>query len=421
ARLLQPQALSPGSFSPTSSAPSPQPDILQPDILQPDVFKSGFSMLSHLRPTEISRPFGIPVLLDPSWYVIFVVYLWLIGWVYLPGLVPGLPMVTYLGFGLLTALLFFLSILIHELAHSLVARAEGVGIHNITLYVFGGLAHLTGEPASPGAEFRIAAAGPAASCVLGVMFLVAEWLLQQIAHRAVATQICHYLGWLNVILAGFNLIPGFPLDGGRIVRAGLWWRQGSFHQATLQVMRFSLWIANVLMVVGGALFFLRWNLGLSIVVTGAFMRILTLRSLPRSPESSVKPVSPSARCGPIAQDAIATQLVSVTPDTSIAAVMAQVQAQPPLVVFPVISQRRLHGIVQTSRLQAVPAEVWETTQVRDVMEPVHHALFIDRQAPLAELEHLVLTNQIGHAAILDGDGYVIGFVSLRDVKRAMSR
>jgi Zn-dependent protease/CBS domain-containing protein len=379
-------------------------------------------MLSRLRPTEISRPFGIPVLLDPSWYVIFLIYLWLIGWVYLPGLVPGLSVITYLGFGVLTALLFFLSILIHELAHSLVARAEGVGIHNITLYVFGGLAHLTGEPTSPGAEFRIAAAGPAASFLLGILFLGAEWVLQHIAHHAVATQVSHYLGWLNVILAGFNLIPGFPLDGGRILRAGLWWRNGSFHQATHQVMHFSLWIANVLIVAGGILFFLRWNLGLSIVVTGAFMRVLTLKSLPQSPAPPVTPTPrQSVKRGPTAQDAVTAPPVSVTPDTSLADFMARMQPQHPFATFPVISQRRLHGIFQVSRLQSIPPEVWATTLVRDVMEPVHQALFIDHQSPLADLEHLVLTNQIGYAAILDGDGYVVGYVSTQDVKRALTR
>ncbi|MBI4751445.1 MAG: site-2 protease family protein [Acidobacteria bacterium] len=379
-------------------------------------------MLSRLRPTEISRPFGIPVLLDPSWYAIFLIYLWLIGWVYLPGLVPGLSVITYLGFGVLTALLFFLSILIHELAHSLVARAEGVGIHNITLYVFGGLAHLTGEPGSPGAEFRIAAAGPAASLLLGILFLGAEWLLQQVAYRAVATQVSHYLGWLNVILAGFNLIPGFPLDGGRILRAGLWWRNGSFHQATHQVMQFSLWIANVLIVAGGILFFLRWNLGLSLVVTGAFMRVLTLKSLPQSPAPSVTPTPrQSVKRGPTAQDAVTGPPVSVTPATSLADFMARIQPQHPFATFPVISQRRLHGIFQASRLQSIPPEAWATTLVRDVMEPVHQALFIDHQSPLADLEHLVLTNQIGHAAILDGDGYVVGYVSARDVRRALSR
>src|SRR5205814_2130449 len=147
---------------------------------------------------------GIPIRLDLSWFVIFFVYTWVISKIYLPSMIPGMSQTAYWPLGIGTVLLLFISILAHELAHSLVARREGIGISGISLYIFGGLSHLEREPETPLSEFKIAAAGPAASLLLAILFYSLAGISKAFLH----------LGAVNLLLACFNLLPGFPLDGG---------------------------------------------------------------------------------------------------------------------------------------------------------------------------------------------------------------
>lgn len=372
-------------------------------------------MSRRLQPREIGRPFGIPVRLDSSWYVIFITYVWVISRIYLPALAPGLSVILYLVLGIVTTLLFFVSVLAHEMAHSLVARAEGVGILNITLYVFGGMAHMDREPYSPMAELRIAAAGPAASLGAGILFLALELLTQQTLPIKAAEQIFHHLGWLNVILAVFNLLPGFPLDGGRMLRALLWRQSGNYSKATHQASVTGKWIAYLLM--GGGLLLLprNWELGISSCLIGGLLVSLLHQSLP--PIQNV-PTSTQAHPTRFAGDAIFSQPITVTPDTFLKEFMLHILPHHPHSTFPVVSQRRLYGILSVDRLRAIPQETWAKILLSEVMEPVHAAVFVSHQTPLGELETLLTRNGLGHAAVLDRDGLVIGYVSLSDVHRA---
>ncbi|HSJ57555.1 MAG TPA: site-2 protease family protein [Anaerolineae bacterium] len=178
---------------------------------------------------NLAKIFGIPIRLHTSWFLVAVLVTWTLAAGYFPTEYPGWPAATYWSVGLVTAVLFFASVLIHELGHSVLALREGVPVKSITLFIFGGVAEIGREPQTAGAEFRIAVAGPLASLGLAALFGGGGALLAE--NAALAAPLA-YLGRINLLLVAFNMIPGFPLDGGRVLRAALWAFGGSFQNAT---------------------------------------------------------------------------------------------------------------------------------------------------------------------------------------------
>lgn len=181
----------------------------------------------------IGRLAGIPIGIQPLWLVIVGLITWSLGTGYYPDVVPGIGTGAAYGLGLLSALLLFAGIIAHELGHAVVARRNGVGIERINLWLLGGVARMRNEPTSPGAELRFALAGPAVTAVIVAVFAIvrvamgdggAAWL------RAVVS----YQLYVNAAILGFNLLPAFPLDGGRVLRALLWRHSGDHVRATGQ-------------------------------------------------------------------------------------------------------------------------------------------------------------------------------------------
>ena len=176
---------------------------------------------------------GIPITVDLSWFLVFALVLWSLSRGYLPELRPDAPPLHLWVAGTITALLFFGSVLAHELSHSLVARALGVEVVGITLFVFGGVSTLRGDPGDPWTEIKVASAGPLMSLILAAWFFSFFWMAQGAGpESSLAGTALGYLSGANVVLAVFNLVPGFPLDGGRILRAVWWLRTGSAARAT---------------------------------------------------------------------------------------------------------------------------------------------------------------------------------------------
>jgi Zn-dependent protease len=168
---------------------------------------------------RIARVFGIPIYIHFTWFIIFGLIVWSLSEGYFPSRYPDLPASSYWAKGLVAALLLFASVLFHELGHSVVAMRNGIGIVSITLFIFGGLARLKSDPKGAWVEFKVAIAGPIASFILGGLFYGAAQL--EFGGSSV-TAVTSYLGLLNIVLGAFNLIPAFPLDGGRILRAAIW-------------------------------------------------------------------------------------------------------------------------------------------------------------------------------------------------------
>jgi Zn-dependent protease/predicted transcriptional regulator len=178
---------------------------------------------------NLGRILGIPIRLHLSWFLIAALITWSLAAGYFPQTNPGWSTLTYLIVGTVASLLFFASVLLHELGHSVLALREGVPVKSITLLIFGGVAQIGREPPTAGAEFRIAVAGPLTSLGLAAIF---GGLGAVLADYAVVAAPLAYLGSINLLLAAFNMIPGFPLDGGRVLRAALWQFGGGYQNAT---------------------------------------------------------------------------------------------------------------------------------------------------------------------------------------------
>jgi Zn-dependent protease len=207
---------------------------------------------------RIGRIAGIPIGINWTWAIVFVLFAWSLGETVFPATNPGLATSTYVAMAVVAELLFFASLLLHELGHAVVARREGMTIDGITLWLFGGVARFRGEFPSAGAEFRIAIAGPAVTAVLAAMF-VGFARLTPLA--APVDGVVAWLGYINVLLLGFNLLPALPLDGGRVLRSALWKARDDFVSAT--------WISSLvgrafgiaLIAVGVALFLTHGAIG----------------------------------------------------------------------------------------------------------------------------------------------------------------
>lgn len=185
-----------------------------------------------VRRVKLFTLLGFEVSIDLSWIIIAGLVTWSLVEGLFPYLYPGLTIQTYWQMGIVGALLFFFSIIFHEFCHSLVARKFGIPMHGITLFIFGGVAEMNEEPPNPQSEFFMAIAGPLSSILLAGIFYLIYLLGIQRDWSIVVQGLARYLAWINAVLAGFNLLPAFPLDGGRILRSILWWHKKDLRWAT---------------------------------------------------------------------------------------------------------------------------------------------------------------------------------------------
>ncbi|MHB8593915.1 MAG: site-2 protease family protein, partial [Acidimicrobiales bacterium] len=193
---------------------------------------------------------GVDVGVNWSVLVIFALVTWELAAIVFPGTYGSGPRAVYWVAAVVAAVLFFASLLAHEVSHAVVARHDGVGVRSITLWLFGGVAQLEGEAHTPGADFRIAAVGPATSIALGGVFAVAQLLAQGVGLHGLLIDVLSWLWKINLLLAVFNLIPAAPLDGGRILRAGLWRHWDDRTRAALAAARAGRVLGIVLVAVG---------------------------------------------------------------------------------------------------------------------------------------------------------------------------
>jgi Zn-dependent protease/CBS domain-containing protein len=367
------------------------------------------AMKFDLKPFYLCRVFGIPIRAHYSWLPVFPFYAWAIASGLLPRAVPGLPAYQYWSLGLMTTALLFASVLAHELAHALMARAEGVGTSNITLYMFGGLAAIEGQPARPSSEFKIAVVGPAASFILGTVFFAANELLLTGTTHLAAAQVLRHLGVVNWFLAGFNILPGLPLDGGRVLRAILWRLNKNFHIATQHAVRSGLMIAITLVVAGIYSFlYQEWITGLWSVIIGLMIALLLGTS-----EGRTRGVWRVKR-GTV-EDVMNPDVVLVPPNMRVSDFIDNVLKNNHHSSFPVARERRLHGLLLLEELKSVPRERWPHLEVSSVMRPVDGSMFIDSVAPVERAKAALKANGLGRAVVLDSNGLIIGYVSLRDL------
>jgi Zn-dependent protease len=358
---------------------------------------------------ELGRIAGIRIGVNWSWLVVFTLIVWTLVSAVFPSQNPDLSKAAYLGMGFTAALLFFVSLLLHELGHALQARREGMEIEGITLWLFGGVARFSGMFPSAGAEFRIAVAGPLVSLGLGALFvLVAIGIHGPQEIDGVAA----WLGYINLTLLVFNLLPALPLDGGRVLRSVLWAARGDFRLATLVAAAVSRAIA-VLMIAGG-LFLLVFESSFS----GAWLAFLGWFLLQAVAGEARYLAVRQALGGLRVRDVMVARPITVPADLSLGLFMDQVVWSRRHTSYPVVDDGRAVGLLTLRGVAETPRSEWDTRTVRDCMIPVDQVpvLTADESAvdALAELSE----SEISRGLVLEG-GRLAGLLSITDLARAL--
>jgi Zn-dependent protease len=364
----------------------------------------------------VARIYKIPVRIDYRWFIVFFLSVWLIAvnlsrsgmWVMSGQLMPVSVVVAWV-LGIITTVGLFLSVLGHELSHALMARAEGIEIDEIVLHPFGGLARLRNEPNSPGAEFRIAVAGPAASFMLAVVgFLI--MFLARLADYPTTAGVLGLVSLGNLLLAVFNLFPGYPLDGGRVLRAILWRKAGNIVDATRMAGICGMLIAAILIIFGVYMVvapnFRSYFMGLWSVLVGLFLF-----------DAAYSVVKHSRRQNPHVVSEAMSAPFSIEPDTLISQLIDTILPLHRQAAFPVALQQRLHGILTLEDLKAIPREKWHQTRARDVMRPIAPRFFVEPNATLDYARELMRRNGVGSLAVVGKNGELIGFLQNGNFKR----
>jgi Zn-dependent protease len=377
----------------------------------------------YKRKITVTRVYGIPVRIDYRWFVVFALSVWLVASnlhttpIQLPGLfLPPVDALTAWILGIVTTAALFFSVLGHELSHALMARAEGIEIEEIVLHPFGGLARLRTQPESPQAEFRIAIAGPAASFIFALLgFLVAK--IASIGGYQATVAIFFLVGAGNLLLAIFNLFPGYPLDGGRVLRALLWRRSGDIAEATRLAGICGVLVAGTLIGFGVymavAPTFHAYFMGLWSVLVGLFLLDSALVVVRHGRSLGLATVA-DAMSPPFA----------IEPDLLVSQLIDQILPLHPQASFPVASNHRLQGILALEDIKSLPRDRWREKRTRDVMRPVAAEMFLGPTANLSEARELMQTNGIGSLAVIDDKGELVGFLQngkLRATRKQRSR
>lgn len=304
--------------------------------------------------------FGFQIKVDPSWLLIAALLVWTLSGGYFPERVPGLGRGDYLGLAVIAMLAFFLGLILHELAHSLVARRFGLGIGGITLFIFGGVAELDEEPASPVSEFWIAVAGPAMSFALAGLAWLTYRALQGAEVSAPMQAVFEYLAIINLILAVFNLLPAFPLDGGRVLRALLWRSSGDLVRATRNASVTSEVIAYALIAFGLVSLF-------SGSTAGGLWQVLIGLFLMSAARGTYQQLLVKSALGNRTVARMMTEDVhQAGPDDPLSRVVNEIMLAHAVSFVPVTEGEHLLGYVDSGLVRRIDRENWDNTQVGDI-------------------------------------------------------
>jgi len=362
----------------------------------------------------VARVYGIPVRIDYTWFIVFALSVALIATnvrkhpmqLFAYRLPPTGELTAWV-LGLATTLGLFLSVFGHELSHALMARTEGIEIEEIVLHPFGGLARMRTPPESPGAEFRIAVAGPAASFILGLIAF-AGMMLTAVLEFNFGTAFFFFLGAGNLLLAVFNLFPGYPLDGGRVLRAIIWKRSGNIRDAT-RIAGFCGQLISLVLIAFGVYMalaptFRAYFMGLWSVLVGVFLlgaATSVVRSV-REPGSVLDAMSP---------------LFVIEPDLAISRFVDEILPLHRHSSFPVAQGKSLLGILTLEDLKKLPREQWRDRRVRDAMRPVTASMFVKTTADMDAANELIQSNGVGALAVIEESGKLVGFLRRGRVRR----
>jgi Zn-dependent protease/CBS domain-containing protein len=359
------------------------------------------------------KPFGFEVRINPSWFFLAFLIAWSLAIGYFPYAYPHLSALTYWLMGIAGAIGLFFSIIFHELCHSLVGRRYDLPITGIQLFIFGGIAEMHHEPANAKTEFLMALAGPVSSFFLGICFLLLAILGHSLHWPVSVNAVLGYLFYINIALGIFNLLPGFPLDGGRIFRSILWGWKKDFKWATRiacawgQGMGWALIIIGILLILRGALISGIWlcliGFFLKNAAQGAFQNFLIQEAFHDEKIRKYVKINP----------------VTITEDISLQELVDQYFHKHYYKMYPVVKDHDLLGYISFEEIKNVPRDQWPVRKVKEVMRPCPPEMLVDASSSVVDALRKMVEEHAGRLIVLD-EGKLYGIISLSDLKHIIS-
>ena len=368
---------------------------------------SGFSLF---------RIGGIEIVVDYSWLIVFFLVIYTMDMaviamaqIFFPNIQPQFSKQQYWVMGAVSGVLFFLSILVHELAHSFVAIKQGLRVQSIRLLIFGGLSQAESEPKTGRQEFLIALAGPAASMALGMFFLIILSYYTAMNRLTPTAGIAFWLTTVNILLAIFNMLPGFPLDGGRVLRAFLWDHWDDMARATRVVSQLGNALAIFLIILGILQFLVTQSLisGLWLIFIGLFMK--------QSAVGSYHGVMLKRALGGVqVRQIMAENVVTVDWLLPVEELVQNYIYRHQFTHFPVFNRDELTGMVSLDGVKGISKDLWAFKQVRDIMTPIEFVPCLKPTDDASEALSRMVSGDIGRMLVVE-DGRLVGIVSRRDI------
>jgi Zn-dependent protease/CBS domain-containing protein len=357
----------------------------------------------------LGRIGGIRIGLNWSWLVVFALIVWTLATGIFPSQNPGLSDETYVAMAVVAAVVFFVSLLLHELGHALQARREGMEIEGITLWLFGGVAKFKGMFPTAGAEFRIAVAGPLVSLVLGLVFALLAWALRMTPS---VDGVLFWLGYINLTLLLFNLLPALPLDGGRVLRSALWHFRGDF-----------AWATRIAAAIGRSMGYLFIGGGIALLIflnafSGVWLAFIGWFLLMAAGAEDRYLITRQALAGLRVRDLMVRDPVSTQADVTLGEFMDDVVWSRRHTTYPVTDNGRAVGLLPFRRVAEVPRRDWDTHTVGECMIPREAVPVVSEDDQLIDAAAELAENEVNRALVLDGER-LVGILSVTDVARAL--
>jgi Zn-dependent protease/predicted transcriptional regulator len=352
---------------------------------------------------------GIRVIADYSWFLIVALIAGTLTVASFPSALPGRSVPVYIALGIITAFFFFASVLVHELAHSVVAVLNGIPVRKITLFLFGGVAEITKEPPDPKTELKVALAGPATSAVLAAAFWGTVFLMGPDTSRPGLQLAFLHLAVANTSLLVFNLLPGLPLDGGRVLRAVLWRNSRNLRRATYVASMAGKVLAGLLIVAG--LFAI---LSGSFIIPGVWFIFIAL-FLRQAADSSYRQIVMKETLAGIRVATVMTrEVVTVSPEISLAELIDRFLLRHHFTCYPVLENGHPVGVITIKLVKHVPRGDWGTTSVAEAMLPITEATSLSPDDDIPTAIQKMASSGLGRLPVV-ADGQLVGIVSRRDI------
>ncbi len=357
---------------------------------------------------SLGRIGGVAVRVSWSWLVIFALIVWTLANGVFPSQNPGLSRGTHLAMAVVAALLFFVSILLHELGHAWQARREGLEVDGITLWLFGGVSQFKSGFPSAGAEFRIAIAGPLVSLGLGGVFV----LIALAGLPSAVDGVAAWLGYINLALLVFNLIPALPLDGGRVLRAALWQSKGDLGWATRVGTDIGRVFAYLFIGLGIAMFIFQGSF------SGAWLAFIGWFLLQAATAEARYIATEAALDGLRVRDLMTRDPVTVDGNLTVGQFMDEVARSRRFTTYPVVDGERPIGLLAFGSVAALPRSEWDSRRVRDAMLPLERVpLLTENETAIEALT--ALSSPTSNRGLVVENGHLNGLLSITDLTRAL--